>query len=199
MCFVALWYTHTHTHMTKHHHSVPIFDFSTFHRAEWMSPLRTKTHSWENKKLRLRVVFALLLPSLSWITTQTFLSPKSSINTFFFSHKVQGRFLLAAHQRFCITIVFVFTQFSLHYSGKLDIIWNNCTGTVAALFFNADRALNWLATSNLGSLPLLLWRRPLLWLGQWIFRQWSHLKDTRWRLHLSPAAQCARPPKRWSF
>lgn len=44
------------------------------------------------------------------------------------------------------------------------------------------------------SIKLLLWSRRsrvyLPWLGQWSFRKWSHLKDAKWQLHLSPRAQC---------
>lgn len=52
-------------------------------------------------------------------------------------------------------------------------------------------------------IKLLLWSSHscayLPWLGQWIFGKWSHLKDTRWHLNLSPAAQCTWPLKLWSI
>lgn len=52
-------------------------------------------------------------------------------------------------------------------------------------------------------MKLLLWKHHscahLAWLGQWIFRKWSHLKDTWWLLHLSPGAQCGHSLKQRSF
>lgn len=59
-----------------------------------------------------------------------------------------------------------------------------------------------LVESALG-IKLLLWSGRscayLPWSGQWIFRTWSHLKDTTWHLHLSPGVQSTQPLKQWSF